>query len=54
MPDNKDYCLPSFEEIKKLLMKTDDKKSVLGTMTSDLVKLSGEAMIKLIHRLLIR
>lgn len=54
IPESDDYCLPSFEEIKKLLMKTDDKKSVLGTMTSDLVKLSGESMIKMIHRFVVR
>ena len=47
------YSLPTFEEIKSLIWKTDDKKSVLGTMTSNLVKLGGDSMIGLIHRVII-
>ena len=47
-----DYCLPTFEEIKKLIMATDDKKAVLGSMTSEMVKIGGDGMIKMIHRLI--
>ena len=47
-----DYPLPSVEEINKLIRLTDDKKSVLGPMKSDLVKLGGDNIINLIHRLI--
>ena len=48
-----EYSLPTFEEIKTLIWKTDDKKSVLGTMTSDLVKIGGDSVVGLIHRVIV-
>ena len=47
------YSFPTFEEVKKIIMSTDDKKSVLGSMTSDLVKLGGDSIIGLIHRVIL-
>ena len=47
------YSLPTFEEIKGLVLKTNDKKSVLGSMTSDLVKLGGDNIIGLMHRVIV-
>ena len=41
---------PTFEEIKNIIWTTDDRKSVLGTMKSDLVKLGGDPLIRMIHR----
>ena len=41
---------PTFEEIKNIFWTTDDRKSVLGTMKSDLVKLGGDPLIRMIHR----
>ena len=48
-----DYSLPTFEEIKELVWKTNDKKSVLGSMTSDLVKIGGDSIIGMIHRVIV-
>ena len=46
------FSFPTFEEVKKIILSTDDKKSVLGTMTSDLVKIGGDSIIGLIHRMI--
>ena len=48
-----DYTLPTLEEINKLIMGTNDRKAVLGSMTSEMVKLAGDDMIKLIHRMIV-
>ena len=34
-------------------MATNDNKAVLGTMTSELIKVVGDDMIKMIHRLIL-
>ena len=47
------FSLPTFQEIKSLIWATDDKKSVLGSMTSELVKLGGDNVIRLIHRVIL-
>ena len=47
------FAFPTFEEVKKIILSTDDKKSVLGTMTSDLIKIGGDNVIGLIHRIIV-
>ena len=47
------HSLPTFQEIKNLIWATNDKKSVLGSMTSELVKLGGDKVIGLIHRVIL-
>ena len=47
------FSFPTFEEVKKIILSTDDKKSVLGTMTSDLVKIGGDSIVGLIHRIIV-
>ena len=42
--------LPTFDEIKTIILMTDDKKAVQGTMKSELVKLGGDPLIRLVHR----
>ena len=41
---------PTFEETKKLIDAIDPKKSVLGLISGDLVKLGGDVMAMLIHK----
>ena len=41
---------PTFDEIKAIILLTNDKKAVQGTMKSELVKLGGDPLMKLIHR----
>ena len=45
--------LPTFDEIKSIILMTDDKKAVYGTMKSELVKLGGDPLIRLIHRFVV-
>ena len=51
--DNVHFVNPTYEEIKAIVMSTNDNKSVLGTMTTELIKVIGDDMIKLIHRLIL-
>ena len=41
---------PTVEQIKTLINNIDTKKSVVGSMTGDLVKLGGDSLVRLIHR----
>ena len=47
------YELPTFDEVKRIIWMTNDKKSVLGTMKNELIKLGGDPLIKLLHRFLV-